>query len=146
MIKLRKATIEDLILTAENAMDGPREERSDEYIRKWARYDIENGPAYAALYEGKVVAVAGIRLVRPGLGFIWIVMSKDIKKNSFSFMKESLFAMRKMTGILIGRYGLKKVRALSRIGFGESQRLLEHLGFERLRRATKTHYVYLLRN
>ena len=146
MITLRRAKIDDILMLADNAMDESLAGRSEDYIREWARYDVDSGPAFAAVYEGGVVAVAGIRLVRPSVGFIWIVMAKDIDKNSYSFMKAALFAMRKMTEILVRRHSLKKVRALSEIGFAGSQRRLEHLGFERLRRTTKNHYVYLLRS
>jgi hypothetical protein len=146
MMKLRKANEEDIIITAENALDGQYEDRSAESIRKWAAYEIAGWPAYAAIYKEKVVAVAGLRLVRPSVGHIWIVMSKDINKKSFSFMRDAMLSMKKMTEILVRQYSLKKVRALSRIGFGGSQRLLEHLGFERLRRTTKTHYIYVLRS
>jgi len=141
MITLREAYVEDLIFLGENAID-PAIKPAD--ARAWAVENMANGPAYTAESGGKIVAAAGVWLVRPGVGLIWIVISKDIER-SYSFLKESIIVMRNMTEILAETFGLRKIRAFSRIGFGQSQSILHHLGFTRLRRTRKSHYIYLRR-
>ena len=141
MINLRESHIEDLVILAENAMD-PAVKPAD--ARAWAAENMANGPCYTAESGGKIVAAAGVWLVRPGVGLIWIVISKDIER-TYSFVKESVIVMRNMVEILAETFGLRKIRAFSRIGFRQSQSLLHHLGFTRLRRTRKSHYIYLRR-
>jgi hypothetical protein len=144
MIKLRVAHLEDLILLAENSMDETLRNCGRERIMEWAKLNMDWGPAYAAEYNGKLIAAAGVMLTRPGLGDIWIVVDKDVE-HSCSFWKEALRAMRDMPEIIAEKYGLKKIRSRSRIGFNASQIMLNHIGFERQRRATKEFYLYIRR-
>ena len=146
MITLRQAYIEDLILLGENSIDPDINDINNDPVklRKWAQRNMDYGPAYTAEDQGQAVAAAGVWLVRPGVGFIWIVVSKDIKR-SFSFLRDALLTMRNMTEILAETFNLKKIRALSKVGFGQSQSMLEHLGFERLRKCRKSYYLYVRR-
>jgi len=143
MIKMRQAHVEDLILLAEHAMDDSM--KGSPYQRLWAQRHIDCGPAYTAVFEGRVVAAAGVVLTRPGVGDIWITMSRDIDKKSYSFMKDALLAMRGMTDVIAETFELKRIRSRSRIGFAASQRLLEHIGFVRQRRTVAGHYLYIRR-
>ena len=141
MINLRESHIEDLVMLAENAMEPGIDPRD---VRLWAAKNIVNGPAYTGESDGKIVAAGGVWLVRPGVGMIWIVISKEIER-TYSFLKELIIIMRNMVEILAETFGLKKIRTYSKIGFGQSQSLLHHLGFIRLRRTQKSHYIYLRR-
>ena len=140
MITLRVAKIEDLIELAGNAMD-PGLDTRPEVIRKWATMNMDSGPAYTALSEGRAIASFGVRLTRPGVGLVWLVVSKNIDR-TFAFLREGLFEARTMIEVMAEKFELKKIRAVSRIGFGGSQRMLGRLGFERLRRHLKSCYVY----
>ena len=143
MINLRESHIEDLILLAENAMDDDIDTSPSE-IRLWARYNMDCGPVYTAECGGKIIAAGGMRIVRSGLGDLWITISKDIE-HSYGFLKEALTAMRNMTEILAETFGIRKMRIISRIGFPASQSLLRHLGFRRLRKVWKSYYIYTRR-
>jgi len=143
MINLRIAQIEDLILLAGNAMDDDIDTKPEE-IRRWAEYNMAVGPAFAAESGGKVIAAGGMRIVRAGLGDLWIVVSRDIERN-YGFSKEGLTVMRDMTEILAEKYSMKRIRIISRIGFPASQSLLHHLGFRRLRKVWQSYYIYTRR-
>ena len=143
MITLREAFVEDLILLAENAMEPGINIGPDE-IRRVAKFNMDSGPAYTAEFEGRIVAAAGVRLIRAGIGEIWIVISKDIGRN-YGFLKEALTAMRNMTEILAKTFILREIRTTSRPGFPQSQSLLKHLGFRRLRRLWRSQYIFVRR-
>ena len=137
---MRVANIDDLIELAGNAMD-PGIDTNQGDIRHWAQRNLEFGPAYTAECEGRAIAAFGVWLVRPGVGLAWIVVSRDIER-SFAFMKEWLIKNRMMVEAMAETFGLRKMRAISRIGFVQSQSLLDHLGFERLRKWRKDYYIY----
>ena len=142
MIELRKATVEDIIAVAAIAVDSDFSGRLGE-VRRKAGINIANGPAYKAVYEGRLVAVAGVMMVRPGVGHIWFILSD--KEKSFSFVRQALVMMREMVVKLTDELHLTKLRTTSRIGFRESQSLLEHLGFERRRKLYMGRYYLYTR-
>lgn len=125
----------DMVL---NAVDS--DFRENKYIEEWAIFNINKGPGYTVFHEGKMLGIAGIRVVRPGLGHAWAVFSNEIEHNirtCFRTLKDSLI-------IIEEEYAFKKIRTLSRAGFPSSQRLIEHLGFKRVRYISKlNHYLYL---
>ena len=131
MLKLRKANIDDIIAVAASAVDSDNAGRADE-VRRKAEINITKGPAYKAVYEGRLVAVAGVMMVRPGVGHIWFILSD--KEKSFGFVRQALIMMKEMVVKLQVDLKLTKLRTTSRIGFVASQSLLEYLGFERQRR------------
>ena len=128
---------------SENAMDDDIDQVPSDVLR-WARYNMASGPVYAAECGGKVVATGGLRIVRPGLGDLWITIDKDIER-SYGFLKEALAAMRGMTEILAETFNIRRMRIISRIGFPASQSLLRHLGFRRLPKVWKSYYIYTRR-
>jgi len=112
--------------------------------KKWAQACIKFGPAYTALHDGKVIAAAGIRILKDkdgdDVGWVWTVFHPGIKK-----CKKSAFrSMITLLWILVEKFELKRLVTDSRKGFEASQRLLEHLGFTRLKTETDTHYYYSL--
>lgn len=89
--------------------------------------------AYTGMSEDeKIVCAFGIVLKKDGVADVWSIFNQQIKT-----CKKSMFrTLVTMLDILIETFDLKKLRSQSRIGFKESQRLLEHLGFKRQRRNT----------
>ena len=142
MIQLLKATTEDIIEVAASAVDSDNIDRADE-VRRRAEIYIANGPSYKAVYEGRLVAVAGVMMVRPGVGHIWFILSD--KEKSFGFVRQALIMMKEMVAKLIADLQLTKLRTTSRIGFVASQSLLEHLGFVRKRRLYMGRYYLYTR-
>ena len=80
--------------------------------------------------DGKIVCAFGIVIKKDGVADVWSIFTQQSKKCPKSVFKTLVT----MLDILIETFGLKKLRSQSRIGFQESQQLLEHLGFKRQRR------------
>lgn len=111
----------------------------EDYVRKWLEFNIARGPAITVLSEGRIMGVWGIRFVRKGIGSTWAVVCVEFKD---VFGPDAAWMIRNMIDVTATEYGFKRIRAHSRKGLAASQRLLRHLGFERMRRQSKTHFFY----
>lgn len=138
----------DAVALAEGAADPELRGRVD-YIEKWLIFNINRGPAITAIWNGRVVASWGIRQVRPGVGSAWAVFCSNIRfvqgfpsAEAMEYLEESLWTMRQSIRLIAAEFGFKRIRAHSRKGFRASQRLMRHLGFEKMHREAKTHYFY----
>ena len=139
MLKLRKFKLSDIEHLRPEAIDGSVIGRP-EYCRTWAKLNIENGPAYTAYINNEIVGSAGIRLTSDNEGVLWAVFSTKMKDH----IKGTLRSSRELISALIIEFNLKTIYALSRKGFAAPQRMLEHLGFERMNEEPKTDYYYKL--
>ena len=110
--------------------------------KEWAEINAKYGVGYTGIdSNGDLMFAAGIRFKKDGVGDIWSVFSKHIRDNK----KATFRTLVNILKIVIKEFGIKKVRSESRIGFEESQRMLEHLGFKRQRRnmINGKYYFYL---
>jgi len=110
-----------------------------DYVRKWLEFNIAKGPAITVVNKGLIMGAWGVRGVRPGVGSAWAVVCL---KFGDVFGPDAAWTVRNMIEMTAAEYGFKRIRAHSRKGFAASQRLLRHLGFERMRRETETHLFY----
>ena len=114
--------------------------RTDPLVEEWAVVNINTGPAYTVSHHGVMMGIAGIRIVRPGIGHSWAVFSVEMYKHvrrCFGTVKEAFL-------ILEEEYVLRRVRTLSRVDFPASQRFVEHLNFKRKRLIPSIgHYLYV---
>ncbi len=106
--------------------------------QQWAEFNAQAGPAYTGLLDGKIIGAAGIRMVRPGVGDVWSVFSTEMPAVRLSAFK----CLKRMLGILIAEFEFTRLRTDSRVGFEQSQRLLEHLGFVRGRTMRQGKYYF----
>jgi len=114
----------------------------DGTVAAWAIANYNMGPCYTGIHEGAIVGVAGVRIVRPGIGHLWAAFTPLFRKNLITCYRclwESML-------ILEDQYSLKHLRTLSKLGFPGSQTLIEHMGFSR-RRLIKSigQYLYVRR-
>ena len=139
MLRLRKfepSDIEELRPTAiDRSLLG-----QVKYCKKWAKANAESGPAYTAFKDGQMIGSAGIRLLNSNEGLLWAVFSTKMEK----CVKTTMRSSRELLAVLIEEFDLKTLHAESRKGFAASQRMLEHLGFVKTNKETKTHYYYQL--
>jgi hypothetical protein len=100
-------------------------------MEEHAVYRAASDAAYTGIdADGNIVCAFGIRVRKPGVADVWSIFNQRVKTH-----KKSTFRMLvTMLGVLIKTFELKKLRSESRIGFVESQRMLEHLGFIRQHR------------
>jgi hypothetical protein len=112
----------------------------DEPSALWAEVSIENGPAYTWLIDGKIAGVGGVRITHRSVGHVWAIFTEELLMHKFSgfrFLKATVEAMEETLN-------LRHLRTLSRRSFKESQRLLEHLNFRRVRLISGIdHYLYV---
>lgn len=146
---LRECKIdEDAAALAPSAADERLRGRPAE-IRRWMKYNMDRGPSFTALYEGRIMAAWGVRWVRQGVGTAWAVFSTDMPygqsvptAEAIEYLQEAVWTAEHALAIVVSEFRFKRIRAHSRKGFAASQRLLRHLGFEQLKRETKTHIIF----
>lgn len=86
-----------------------------------------NQVADAVEKDGNIIMVGGLIFLTPTTAWCWVELTKYGIKNivtSYRVIKEWL-------DISVEKYKLSRVQAYSRCEFKESQRMLEHLGFEK---------------
>lgn len=103
---------------------GTKEDPSD--IRQWAE-EVEDGlVADTVVYEGQVVACAGITSVLKGVGQCWAVYSLDIGR----YHIDPQIARNRIVAAMI-KHNLRRVQATARIDYPAASSYLRYLGFER---------------
>ena len=136
MIEFRPFDINDALYLHGKAVDKLFNEYSEQFIMDTESSD---GLAYSVLVDGEIVAVAGIKRVREGLGEMWAVVSQDAPRSTKLFR-----ALRQMLAISAKHGGFSRLRSKSRKGFAQSQRFLEFFGFEQ-KRLFNDNYIYTKR-
>ena len=139
MIRLRQFEPTDIDAISPTAIDDSPVSRA-EYTKHWAEFNAKAGPAYTGYYNNVIVGAMGIRLFNEHSGVLWAVFADAMK----SCVKSTLRSSREILIRLIEEFDLQTIFATSRKGFGGSQRLLEHLGFTKMKKETVTHYYYKL--
>lgn len=103
--------------------------RGLEDFEMWAFANYNYGPCYTFSVDGSICWVAGIRIVRQGLGHMWAVFTPRFREN----LKACLRVLHDSIDTTEGNYNLKILRTLSSADFVGSQRVIQFLHFERRR-------------
>lgn len=93
---------------------------------KFCKEAEEAGKAFAVIYEGKLVACAGIITIMDGVGLAWALYPPDIRK----YPIDPRIAKDKLRE-LIARYKYRRVQATVRVDFPAGASYLRYLGFEK---------------
>ena len=109
-------------------------------FHKWAKMNVQSGPAYAGYIDNELVCAAGIRLYEKKLGVIWAVFTSAVKEHKLSVFK----SIKVWIKLMMKEFELKELWAESKKGFPASQRLLKHLGFV-LDSESDDYYFYKLK-
>jgi hypothetical protein len=153
MLELRPAQLDDVCGLFGTAADpAVRTERA--HWRRWVQYHLRAGPCYCAYYQKRLVGAGGIDLRHPGVGTPWVVFDGSVGQlpgghvptvESLAYLEQAMASIRLMLEILCRRFSITRLHTDSYKDFPASQRLLKHLGFERLRRETADRYFYAMR-
>ena len=140
MIIVKAFTAEDYAIIYKNPIDESAWEYTPEQIREIAEFHVKGGCGFTGWLGDIPLGSLGVDEVRPGVGHMWALLHEEVRNH----IKDSMRAVRRMLDIVERTYDFKKLRSESRIGFPESQRFLEFLGFERGRRTimNNTHFFY----
>lgn len=123
-IELREFQVEDARGLYEIAVDPRVRDRPIEENMRIAERNVKNGPAFTALYEGKVIGVFGMWISR-NRGLVWAIFSPAITGCTFAISK----AIRTILAVLIEQHDIKRVWSVAVKSCPATRRLLEHLGF-----------------
>lgn len=133
-LTLRYFTAADAVALAADCMEPDLKN-----VAEHAAYNIAAGPAYSGFYNGRLVVAAGIRKHANGSGTPWLLMGRGAMTCKTAVWR----SVRMMLEILIAECGFTRLRTHSLVGFAASQRVLEHLGFQKKRMMLNgTHYYY----
>ena len=99
---------------------------------KWAKEVVQEGRAFAVIYEGQMICCAGVSQQRVGVGEAWALYPLDIGK----YHIDPRMARDKLDYIM-AKYGLWRVEATARADFPAAASYLRWLGFKKEGRMIK---------
>ncbi len=123
IIKLRKFHPEDIVRITYRENEAKMLSQVD---REKIDYMVQQGPAYTAVLEGKVLVCAGVSILWKGVGEAWLLTHPDIGDYRIWFYRK----LKKMFNLIIKKYKLHRVQSDVDCNFQESCNMMEHLGFE----------------
>ena len=141
-IVVKSFRAKDFDILYDNAIDGSVKGYTRKEIHLFGERYERSGCSFTGWLGDTPLGSLGILEVRPGIGNLWSILHKDVRKHVVSSMR----AVKEMLRVIEGmkEYDFKVLRSDSRIGFPESQRFLEFLGFTRQRRnmINGNHFFY----
>lgn len=84
---------------------------------------------YTGVLDGEIVAVGGIKMFFPGVGEVWLIMTKYSRKDGI-FGRMAYRALKKKLDELIEDLKLRRCEAQARADFPIAIRFIEALGFK----------------
>jgi len=140
MIEVKAFKAEDFGLIYDDAIDDQMRTYTPEQIGVMGVKYENSGCAFTGWYGDIPMGCLGILEVRPGIGNMWSALNREVQNHIVISMR----AVKRMLQIVDQTHDFKVLRSDSRIGFPESQRFLEFLGFTKGRRnlLNGTHYFY----
>lgn len=84
--------------------------------------------SWTCVYSGVIVAVGGIKLLLPGVGEVWIILTRQFCNDKI-FAMVACRAIKKKMEELIENLNLRRCEAQTRADFPKGIRFIETLGF-----------------
>lgn len=94
---------------------------------KTAKTRFRYGPAFTFLYEGAIIACAGVTIYWEGMGEVWLATSKIWPR----FSKAAVVWTRDVLDFIQTNYNLRRIQADVAAGDQMACRFIEHYGFVR---------------
>jgi len=117
----RKATQADLDYVRSCPYEGP--------VKDFPYLECPDDNTITAIFENKVVAVAGVMMLWPGVGLFWLIMTAHCKKEG-CFGILAISAIQSNFEMLVEKNQLWRAQATVRTDFPEAIKMIEFLGFE----------------
>ena len=118
----RQATQEDFDYVSQNPFEGA--------VKDYPPVEVPDENCYTTIYEGAIVAVGGLVVLRKGLGVCWLILTANCKKKGF-YGIVALSAIKDKTEELIQMNNIKRAQATVRTDFPQAIKMIEFLGFQR---------------
>ena len=120
-MEFRKATQKDLDYVRANPFEGA--------VKNYPYLEVPNENCYTAIFEGVIVAVYGLEVVLEGVGWVWLIMTNDCKKDGV-FGIIAIHTIRDKLEELLKNNSIRRAQAAIRTDFTEAIKMIEFLGFK----------------
>jgi hypothetical protein len=153
-LQMTHASLDDVVGLFDRAAELAVRHGPAGHWRAWVEYHLAAGPCYCAWHDGRIVGAGGCDIRRPGVGRPWIILDGTLSclpngkvptAESLQYLALTLSNVKQMMLDICGAFKISRLHTDSFKDFPASQRLLEFLGFTRLRRESAERYFYELR-
>jgi len=90
---------------------------------------IPTPPAFTAIFDDKIVGIGGMIILWEGVGEMWIMLTKDCKKEGV-FGIVAFETIKNKVDELIKKYKIRRAQCTVRIDFPKAKKMVEALGFK----------------
>lgn len=122
MIKIRKLQDGDIEYVRANPLE--------EAVKNYPDMPIDPKTSYTVLWDDVIVGVGGVSMMWKGVGEMWLILTKDSKRDGIHGIV-ALNTIRKKVDEIIEENNIVRAQATARIDFPKGIQMLEALGFER---------------
>lgn len=120
-MEFRKATQEDLDFVRENPFEG--------VLKGYPYLKIPDENCITAIWEGRIVGIGGLSVIWEGVGWLWLMLTADCKKDGLDGII-ALSAIRDKIDELLKTNNIKRAQATVRTDFLQAIKMIEFLGFK----------------
>src|SRR3990167_8540412 len=120
---VRPMTVQDYVQSRLDGADGPNADR--QALTATGAVYLEGGPCYAGFLNGKLLGVAGIRLLWAGVGEAWAVPTEAGREHGRAYHR----AVRDGYRQIVAQFHLRRVHAWVPADFWVGMRWAMALGF-----------------
>ncbi len=125
---IRPFKAEDMMaLLADGIMECGITTTGNEALETLSHEREANGRGYSYFIDGHIAGCAGLELLWPGVGDLWLMLGSNAKEKPITTVRN----VRKYLHVFIEENGLWRVQTTGRVDFPEANRLIEMLGFKR---------------
>ena len=120
-MKFKKATQEDLDFVRQNPFEG--------VLKNYPYLQIPDENCIAIIFQDKIVGVGGLSVIWEGVGWLWLMLTADCKKDGL-FGIIALSAIKDKIDELLKDNNIKRAQATVRTDFPQAIKMIEFLGFK----------------
>lgn len=121
MIKIRKLQDGDIEYVRINPLE--------EAVKNYPKLVPDPKTSYTVLWDDKIVAVGGIAMLWEGVGELWMILTKDSKRNGI-YGLVAFDVIRKKIDEIIEEYNIYRAQAPVRVDFYQAIKMMEALNFK----------------
>lgn len=121
MIKIRKLQDGDIEYVRINPLE--------EAVKNYPEFSPDPKNSYTVILDDKIVGVGGIMILWEGVGELWLILTKDSKREGIYGLM-AFDAIRKKIDEIIEECNIYRAQAPVRVDFHKAIKMMEALNFE----------------
>lgn len=114
--------------TTQEDLDYVRQNPFEDAVRNYPYLTVPEENCYTSIFQGDIVSVGGVIVLREGVGEFWLMLTANCKKNNI-YRVIALAAIVEKMEELINNNNLKRVQAIIRTDFPQAIKMIKVLGF-----------------